>query len=92
MIQQLEQDKHVLAAELESTRTYLAQLLRKDGEWQEKTCTLEKELQESRSSVDQLETELGRATEGITAAMTVLRSCQHSKEDSTSLESNDEKP
>ncbi|KAJ6081428.1 hypothetical protein N7499_006302 [Penicillium canescens] len=82
MIQQLEHDKHVLAAELERARAYSTQLLRKDGEWQEKTCTLEKELQEASSSVNQLEAELGRATEGIIAAMTVLRSCQHSKEDS----------
>ncbi|OGE47028.1 hypothetical protein PENARI_c074G02000 [Penicillium arizonense] len=92
MIQQLEHDKHVLAVELESTRAYSSQLLRKDGEWQEKTCNLEKELHESRSSVNQLETELGRVKEGMIAAMTVLRSCQHSKADSTSLESNDEKP
>ncbi|KAJ5940467.1 hypothetical protein N7516_000635 [Penicillium verrucosum] len=92
IIRQLENEKQLLAIELESTRAYSTQLLRKDGEWQEKTCNLGKELQESRSSVDQLEFELRRAREGIIAATTVLRNCQHSKEDSTSLEPNDKDP
>ncbi|KAJ6084300.1 hypothetical protein N7486_011100 [Penicillium sp. IBT 16267x] len=64
-IRRLEQEKQDLAVELERARARSEELLSKDREWQAKACCLQQELEECKSSVDQLSLELVWAKDRI---------------------------
>lgn len=80
-IRRLEQEKQGLAVDLERARNHSEDFLRKQGEWQARTYSLQAELEEYKASVIQLERELDRVKNGTIVAIRALQNSQESKDD-----------